>query len=146
MATSTKPKKKYKPKLIRAPSVVAQLNSFSVFEAALKNILNTGTVQTTNGGIAIYRDSLGQEQSFCSALKVYSRVIEIYAIRHKVAVNITPLEVLRCSLSELKVIDEQEVEEAVKALDACKKIISLINPTELFDIFNTIRIELSMPN
>lgn len=144
MAKSSKQKKKYVPKPIRYPSLVTQINSLLPFEQALDRLIEKGEIETDNTGMLIFKDGAGNNQSFVSSLKVYIEVIEIYCNRHKLTFNTKPLHVLQNRMFEARGFDEEEIIEARKTLDICKQIICKINPKDLMDILNSVRISMKM--
>lgn len=144
MAKSSKPKKKYTPKLIRYPSIVTQQNSFVPFEQALNKLLETGESSVDEYGTLIFKDPTGVIQSFSATVKTYIEIIDIYCKRNNISFNLKPIHVLHNRLFEAIGFDEEEVEEAKLALEACKEIIRKIKPTELFSILDSIRIQIGL--
>ena len=143
MAGNKKPKKKYVPKKMYTPNILNQMNSFSAFEEALTKLLKTGESEVDDVGILIYKTTSGMVQSFESTLRVYIQILEVYALRSKVSMNIDILSVLQNRMYERKGFDEEEIEQALVCLGECKKHFASI-PTVVFrDILQTVKASLA---
>lgn len=140
----TKTKKKYVPKLVRLPSLVTHLFSFGAFEAALDKVIQTGEVRLDEVGVPVYTDNSGRQLSFRDTLRTYIDIVDLHSRRVKVQINLNSMKKLMDRLGELKVIDEEEVDQAQHDMDICKRVIATIKPSELMDIVRTLRTRAAM--
>lgn len=144
MAKSSKPKKKYVPKMARVPSMVTQMNSFIPFEKALWNLLETGEGEVDEVGNLIFHDDLGKVYSFVSSLNLYIQIVKIYATKKELDINLRPMYILQNRMYECLGFDEEEVDEGRKQFEICKDIICKIKPSLLMEILDTIRISINL--
>jgi hypothetical protein len=144
MGKSSKPKKKYTPRQVRAPSLITSMNSFEPFEKALNKLLDTGECETDQFGTLIYKDPSGVTQAFAFTVKTYIEIIDIYCKKHNLIYDLKPLHLLQNSLYEAIGFDEEEIDKAKVVLQTCKDIINKIKPTELMKILESIRIQIGL--
>lgn len=140
----TKAKKKYVPKMVRIPSLITHLYSFSGFEAALSKVLETGQIQIDEVGKAVYIDNAGRQLSFSDTLGTYIDIVDLYARRNGRTTELPCMKKLQGNLYKDVVVDEEEIEAAQAEMDFCKRVIATIKPSELLDITQTLRTRMRM--
>lgn len=144
MAAKKKPKKKYVPRPVYYPGLIVQIHAFENFENALNMFLETEEVETDSTGLFIYYDNAGIKQSFESSLRVYITLANIYGERNNLQFNLHPLTILQNRMFERRGFDEEEIEEAKKALDICKQIICKIPAREIRNILDSVKAKVNI--
>lgn len=130
MATA---KKKYRPgKIVAKPPVL--VNSFTLFgpfEAALKRVIETGEAEVDQFGVTIYRGADGRPMSYWHSLQLYIRLIQFQTEKLGLTFDTKPLCKVREQLSELKILDEEDVEITLQSLVLAQRIIASIPFSQL---------------
>ena len=139
-----KPKKKYRPGkvVVRPPILVNSLVLASGLEQALLNVIKTGQAEVDELGKPIYRVNGGKALSFWNTLRIYTRLVELRCAELNTTMDLSEMHALLHQVKEMKVLDEECAEKALKSLSEINKVLAGITPSKLAEMRSKVLSEL----
>lgn len=141
MAKSQRPRKQYRPRMVRAPMLVGASLVVSPLEAIVEQIGADGTVNVDKFGTPQFMATDGIWYATAPALEGLVYHLEMLSQRRQIELPIEPIRQLRIALEYSVPITGTLYENLKKSLPKIRSVLSFANPDEQIDILRSAQIK-----
>jgi hypothetical protein len=144
MARSQKPRKQYKPRMVRAPMLVGASLVVSPIEAIFEQISADGTVNVDQRGTPQFMATDGKWYATAPALEGLVYHLEMLSARRGLQLPIEPIKQLQIAMEYSVPVTSLLMQKLKDSLPIIRKTLSFANPDEQLDILRSAQIKFEL--
>lgn len=141
MSRTKKPRKKYRPKDIRAPMLIGASLVVSPIEAIFDQINTDGTVNVDKFGTPQFLATDGIWYATAPALEGLVYHLEMLSARRNIELPIEPVRQLRIAMEYSVPVTDTLLDKLKQALPVIRHTLSFADPDEQIDILRSAQIK-----